>query len=537
MIRFQKIALIGFFCLLTGQLDAQYLEVSPSKAPDNWFNLDFRQDGVMGISTEKAYKEILNKKKSHTVIVAIIDSGVDIAHEDLTDNIWNNSKEIPNNGIDDDHNGFVDDIHGWDFLGNRNGEDLARENMELTREYARLKNKFLGLKDDVSLTPKLKTEFEQYKKYKVKYEAKLKELDEQGSFVIKLYHKFTESKIILMDYLQAKEITAVELAKVDADAPEEVKSAKRMFDVLAKVGQDEASLKEAYTYYDAQFKYGVNLTYNPRSLIGDDVENVNDRNYGNNEVKGPDARHGTHVAGIVAANRNNSLGIQGVATDVKLMILRAIPEGDERDKDVANAIRYAVDNGAKIINMSFGKSISPQKYAVDEAVKYAESKDVLLVHAAGNENENIDINDNFPSKKYLDGKIAENWIEVGATSWMQPPSAVAEFSNYGSKTVDVFAPGVDLKSTVVGSKYEDLSGTSMAAPVVTGLAALLKSYYPELTAKQLKKIILNSAIKLPHTKVNQPGTGDLVEFSKLSITGAVVNAYNAVKLAEESSLK
>ncbi|MFY7828402.1 MAG: S8 family peptidase [Flectobacillus sp.] len=532
-----KIALTtALFFSLIGSASAQYLESSFTKAPDNWFNLDFQQDGVLGISTEKAYREYLNKKKSKTVVVAIIDSGVDINHEDLKDNIWINPNEIPNNGLDDDHNGFVDDIFGWDFLGNANGNDLERENMELTREYARLKAKFGSFreKEIVSLSSKQRSEYDIYKKVKYKYDQKLKELNEQGSFVIKLYSKFVEAKKTIMDYTSSQSVGNAELAMIGIGAPEEVKAAKRMYEVLAKVGQDEASLKEGFDYYDAQIKYGINLNYNARQeIIGDDVDNLNDHNYGNNEVKGPDARHGTHVAGIIAANRKNSLGILGVASDVKLMILRAIPEGDERDKDVANAIRYAVDNGAKIINMSFGKPFSPQKAAVDDAVKYAESKDVLLIHAAGNENENIDINDNFPSKKYLDGKFAENWIEVGATSWLQPPSAIAEFSNYGGKTVDVFAPGVDLKSTVVGSRYEDLSGTSMAAPVVTGLAAVIKSYYPELSAKQIKKVILHSATKMPHTKVTQPGTGDLVEFSKLSITGGVVNAYSAIRMLEE----
>ncbi|MDI9871044.1 S8 family peptidase [Flectobacillus roseus] len=532
-----KIALTAaIFFSIIGSASAQYLDNSFNKAPDNWFNLDFQQDGVLGISTERAYREILNKKKSKTVIVAIIDSGVDTNHEDLKDNIWVNPNEIPNNGIDDDHNGFVDDVNGWDFLGNAKGQDLERENMELTREYVRLKAKYGSFRDrDIAgLSSKQKAEYDIYKKVKLKYDDKIKELNEQGAFVIKLYNKFVEAKKIILDYTASDQVGNAELTRIGVTAPEEVKAAKRMYEVLAKVGQDEASLKEGFDYYDAQMKFGVNMNYNARQeIIGDDVNNIADRNYGNNEVKGPDARHGTHVAGIIAANRRNALGILGVASDVKLMILRAIPEGDERDKDVANAIRYAVDNGAKIINMSFGKPFSPQKSAVDEAVRYAESKDVLLIHAAGNENENIDINDNFPSKRYLDGKVAENWIEVGATSWLQPPSAIAEFSNYGGKTVDVFAPGVDLKSTVVGSKYEDLSGTSMAAPVVTGLAAVIKSYYPELSSKQIKKVILQSATKMPHTKVTQPGTSDLVEFSKLSITGGVVNAYNAIRLLED----
>jgi subtilisin family serine protease len=475
----------------------------------------------------------LNGKTSKTVLVAIIDSGIDINHEDLKDNIWVNTKEIPNNGVDDDNNGYVDDVNGWDFLGGKDGTDVSRETMEVTREYARLKKIYQYIQDISSLSPAMKVEYELYKKYKARYEAKVQELQEQGPFVIKLYEKYIDSKLILSTFLKVKDITKEDLAKITTKEPEDIRKAKRVFELLEQIGQDEEKLKEAYEYYDAQFKFGINLSFNPRTIVGDDVDNINDRDYGNNEVKGPDARHGTHVAGIVAANRNNSLGIAGVASNVKIMAIRAVPEGDERDKDVSNAIRYAVDNGAKIINMSFGKSVSPQKQAVDDAVRYAQSKGVLLIHAAGNENENIDISDNYPSKKFDDGKQADNWLEVGATSWMQPPSAVAEFSNYGHKTVDVFAPGVDLKSTVVGSQYEDLSGTSMAAPVVTGLAALLMSYYPDFDFKKIKQIILNSSIKLNKLKVSQPGTGELVDFSLLSLSGGIVNAYEAVKMAEE----
>lgn len=530
--KFNKFLLSILLLTSIGISKAQYLELSLEKAPLNWFNLDYSENGVRGISTEKAYREFLNKKPSKTIIVAIIDSGVDINHEDLKGIIWVNSKEIPSNGIDDDRNGYIDDINGWDFLGGKDGTDIVRETMEVTREFARLKRIYQYIQDIPSLSPSMKIEHKLYIEYKAKYGAKVKELEEQGVFVIKLYEKYVESKLILSSYLNVKEVSKEDLNKITNKDPEDVKKAKGVFELLEQIGQDEEKLKEAYEYYDAQFKFGINLSFNPRAIVGDDVDNVNDRDYGNNEVKGPDARHGTHVAGIVAANRNNSLGILGVAQDVKIMVIRAVPEGDERDKDIANAIRYAVDNGAKIINMSFGKSVSPQKQAVDAAVRYAQMKGVLLIHAAGNENEDIDINDNFPSKIFFDGEQADNWIEVGATSWMQAPSSVAEFSNYGHKMVDVFAPGVDLKSTVVGSQYDDLSGTSMSAPVVTGLAALLMSYYPEFDYKKIKQIILNSAIKLSKLKVSQPGTRQLVDFSLLSSSGGIVNAYEAVKMAE-----
>ncbi len=527
------LSILGIFIF---QTKAQYQENTFEKAPTNWFNLDFTESGIRGVSTERAYRDILAKKVSKTIIVAIIDSGVDVEHEDLKGKIWVNPKEYPNNGIDDDHNGFIDDINGWDFLGAKDGTDIARETMEVTREYSKLKNTYQYVNEVQNLSPKMKYEYDLYHKYKAKYEAKVKELQEQGPFVIKLYEKYLDAKQLVATHLKIKSdnLTDDDWNKITTRDSEELKKAKRIFDLLNQIGQDESKLKEAYEYYDAQFKFGVNLAYNPRTIIGDDVENVNDHDYGNNEVKGPDARHGTHVAGIIAANRDNTIGVSGICGNVKLMILRTIPEGDERDKDVANAIRYAADNGAMVVNMSFGKSVSPQKLAVDAAVKYAQSKGVLFVHAAGNENENIDVNDNFPTKKYADGKVAENWIEVGATSWMSPPNTVAEFSNYG-RIVDVFAPGVDLKSTVVGSKYEDLSGTSMSAPVVTGIAALLMSYFPDLDARQIKKIILDSSTKLPTLKVTQPGSGELVDFAKLSYTGGIANAYEAVRMAEEMS--
>ncbi len=527
-----KLSLI-WLLLLFNTSNAQYLEPSLEHAPSNWFNLDFSDDKVRGISTEKAYRNILKNKKSKPVIVAIIDSGVDILHEDLTNNIWVNTKEIPNNGIDDDKNGYIDDIHGWDFLGGKNGEDIAKESLEITREFARLQKKYQHFSETTSLSAEEKKEYDLYKKYKQEYDSKLKDVKEQGVFVINLYHKFIDAKLQLTQHLGLKEITKADLAKITNKDSEELKKAKRVFELILDLGQDETKLQEAFEYYDTQLNYGVNLTYNPRGIVGDDVNNIQDRNYGNNEVKGPDARHGTHVAGIVAANRNNDFGIAGVADNVQIMVIRALPDGDERDKDVVNAILYAVENGAKVINMSFGKTVSPQKSAVDEAVKFAQSKGVLLIHAAGNENQDIDTKENYPTKHLLDGTEADNWIEVGATSWMQSTNTVAEFSNYGQKTVDVFAPGVDIQSTVVGSKYEDLSGTSMAAPVVSGLAALLISYYPTFTYKQIKQIILESSIKLSQLKVARPGSSELVEFGKLSSSGGIVNAYEAVKLAEK----
>jgi subtilisin family serine protease len=503
-----------------------------TKAPMNWFNLD-PADGVRGVSTERAYQELLKNRPSRTVIVGVIDSGVDINHEDLKGKIWTNPKEIADNGIDDDKNGYVDDVNGWDFLGNKNGQDLSKEQLELTRVYVALSKRFNGV-DAAKLTGKDKEEYARFQKIKEEFEAKAQESKMTYGIIQQMYKSWQTAEKMIQDTLKLTgPVTAADLEKIDLNtAGSRLKRARQILDRGFQMGYDEKELKEDLDHYQEEAEYNYNTEFNPRSIVGDDPNNVNDRAYGNAEVVGPDARHGTHVSGIIGAVRNNGIGMNGVADNVKIMVVRAVPDGDERDKDVANAIRYAVDNGAQVINMSFGKAYSPNKEWVDDAVRYAQSKGVLLIHAAGNESENTDEANNFPNKTFVkDGKQAENWLSIGALSWKKDSASVAPFSNYGKKTVDVFAPGVDLYSTVPGSKYEELSGTSMAAPVVTGVAAMLMSYFPKLTYQQVRKIILDSSIKTPDLMVTQPGGKTVVRFGDLSATGGVVNAYNAVKMA------
>ncbi|MCA6434434.1 MAG: S8 family serine peptidase, partial [Cytophagales bacterium] len=317
--------------------------------------------------------------------------------------------------------------------------------------------------------------------------------------------------------------------------------AKSVIGRVYKTAGDDAPLdeylsqvKEGVDYFEVIVKYGYNAEFDSRQIVGDNYSDFFEKGYGNNDVKGPDPLHGTHVAGIIAADRKNNLGIKGIADNVKIMAVRAVPNGDERDKDVANAIIYAVDNGAKIINMSFGKSFSPEKEVVDRAVKYAEQKGVLLIHAAGNEGDDIDVEKNFPTKKYLNGKEAKNWIEVGASSWGSDENFVGSFSNYGKKGVSLFAPGVQIYSTTPGNTYKNEDGTSMASPSTAGVAALLMSYFPNLTAIEVKDILEKSTRKFDNLKVQKPGSKELVSFSELSSSGGLVNAYEAVKMAKES---
>lgn len=513
-------------------LNAQQL-----KTKTNWFNLDYQKDGIRGMGVERAYEELLKNRTSKTVIVGVIDSGVDIEHEDLKNNIWVNEGEIPGNGIDDDKNGFVDDIHGWDFIGAADGRDIRDEQLESTRLLKKYQEKF-GENPKKRLLKKYSDEYNDYLSIKKQRDEQLKEANQYLPMYKNLYDNFVASSGVLKGYLKTEEITADAVSAInEAEADRDVRKAKQFYLQMMQMGATEADIKDGVEHFEGMTKYSYNVDYSPRDIIGDDLTKLEYGKYGNNEVKGPDAKHGTHVAGIIAAERNNSLGMKGVADNVKIMVVRCVPNGDERDKDVANSIRYAVDNGAQIINMSFGKSRSPEKIWVDEAIKYAMDKGVLLVAASGNDNEDVDTKVHYPTKFLNGGKVAENFISVGAMNFEDGEAMVADFSNYGKKTVDVFAPGMAIYSTVPDSKYQELQGTSMASPAVAGVAALLKSYFPTLTATQLKTIITSSVTNLSDTDIKKPGSEDIVKFGDLSNTGGVINAYEAVKLAIEMTKK
>lgn len=555
------------------------------KAQTNWQNLDLKKDKVFGISTEKAYEELLKGKKSTPVIVAVIDGGVDEEHEDLKDVIWVNSKEIADDKKDNDNNGYIDDINGWNFIGSSKG-NIRYDNLEVVRLIRKYQPKYAAVLNSSPLNDQERNEFNLYKKLNTEYMTKLQNarLGFQNLSIIKKTIDTIENKIN-KPVITANDILAYNSKNdIESKVLKIIKGALKDEPDYAKV---RTEIKETYEYYDSQLNYHLNIEFDPRDSIGDIYSNSRERVYGNNDVTGPDASHGTHVGGIIGGVRANNIGIKGVSDNVKIMAIRTVPDGDERDKDVANAIRYAVDNGAKIINMSFGKSYSWDKSIVDSAVSYAALKDVLLVHAAGNDSKDNDLSNNFPTKYYGDttnanfwnlnksieveqqmlqkavdarsqqgvagrpnrptvdkeevnaGRFvrphANNWIEVGASSWTNDENLVAEFSNYGKNTVDVFAPGVKINSTIPGSKYKEEDGTSMASPVVSGLGALLRSYFPHLTAVQVKEIIMNSVSKVEQkVKINDEGNSKKVHLKDISITGGIVNAYNAVLLAQKT---
>lgn len=487
-----------------------------------WSHLDLNKDSIPGMSVDKVYSELLKGKTSTPVIVGIVDSGVDIEHEDLKSVIWTNKKEIPGNNIDDDKNGYVDDVHGWNFLGN-----ITKENYEYERIISNKK-----LVDEAT-----------YLKAKAINDKKIEEAN-QNKFQMELALNGTKKADEKITKLLGKPTyTSEELDAINSTDPEVVQSVAIMKQMLA-YGLSVADLKkeiEKELDNSNKVQSGENLKTNYRKVLGDNPDDIKDAKYGDNNVMGPDKEeilHGTHVAGIVAQVRNNKIGGDGIANNVQILTVRAVPDGDEYDKDIALGIRYAVDNGAKVINGSFGKAFSPHKQWVYDAIKYAESKDVLIVHAAGNDAEDIDKEDNYPNDS--DDKkteFADNMITIGALNYEYGTNVVADFSNYGKLNVDVFAPGVKIYASTPNNTYQFLQGTSMAAPNVAGVAALIRSYYPTLTAKQVKHILMDSGTAIT-TNVTVGGDPDKTSpFSELSQSGRMVNAYNAMVMAEKLAKK
>lgn len=539
--------LIAVGSLLSAAVIAQKTDV-----PKGWHLMDQKDSGYYGISMDKAYAFVQSKKlKSTPVIVAVLDSGVDTTHEDLRPVLWRNPGEIPGNGIDDDKNGYVDDVYGWNFLGSRDGTNVEKDSYEAARVYHALKSKW----EDKDIDPKTLSaadakEYEMWKKAKqdvMGISANPADLKEMKSGYAQL--SFVDSVIqigdsIIRKDLKKDEYTCKDLAAYTPTADlagrvkmimvsickdnnkDDITNLEILEDLEAQVSQLESEIAKNEAVHTAPKDYR-------NSIVKDNYNDINDKFYGNNNVmvSNKSALHGTHVSGIIAAARNNGVGMDGVADNVRIMTVRVVPDGDEHDKDIALGIRYAVDNGAKVINMSFGKGFSPEKKWVDDAVKYAESKGVLLVHAAGNSAMNVDTSWNFPTPVFQDGKRADNWVTVGASGDPKAGGLIASFSNYGKKDVDVFAPGVKIYSTVPGGNtYQNLQGTSMASPVVAGLAAFILEYYPKLTPEQVKYVIEKSTQK-PSGKVIDPGTGEEVKMSELSVSGGVINAYEAIKLA------
>jgi subtilisin family serine protease len=484
-----------------------------------WSHLDLVKDTIPGMSVNKAYEEIIKNKKGETVIVAVIDSGIDIDHEDLDDVIWTNKDEVPNNNKDDDGNGYVDDVHGWNFLGDTYDEQL---------EYVRL------LASGDTNNPRYneaKAEYEKaYQKAvtnKTRYEQILQQINNTDEVITKHFNK--------KDYTK-DEVNAINTS--DQELLRAIQIAKYMYsNGINYMAEAKKELKDGVEHFTESLNYNLNKSFTGRTT-GDDPDDFSQKFYGNNNVKPvkKSESHGTHVAGIIAAERNNNVGVNGVANNVKIMPIRAVPNGDEYDKDVALAIRYAVDNGAQVINTSFGKYYSPHSDWVRDAIAYAGKKDVLIVNAAGNEGTDIDTKNVYPNDAINNSKeVSITFLSVGATEPKYGSSLVANYSNYGKTNVDVFAPGSKIYSTIPGNEYKFENGTSMASPSVAGVAALIRSYYPKLKAAQVKQIIMDSGLPIKVKVIVDGDSNNVKPFSELSKSGKLVNAYNALILAKQIS--
>jgi cell wall-associated protease len=515
---------------------AQSVPMAHPDPPKNWHTLDLNKDGFFGISLNDAYL-FLKGKKSKPVLVAIIDSGVDTTQQDLQGVLWVNPGEKPANGKDDDHNGYIDDMHGWDFLGGKNGKADIDETSEEIRSYYKLVDKY---RNATAATPGNEKEYAYWLRVKAVRDSTIASSTRDLEYLkpelsaLMVSNGFIKKALKLpaggsfsmknLDSIQSKNDTIIESKLVWSEVFQQEGTSSTNVGVLKDISE-----------YVKKLNNDLNPDLGYRNeTIGDDPDVNDGKPYGNNILEYSNASHGTGVAGLIGAKRGNGYGIDGVADNVRIMVLMAVNNGDEYDKDIANSLRYAIDNGAKVINMSFGKRLSPHKDWLDAMYKYAAEKDVLLVHASGNENLNTDSVQEYPNATFLDGTVHnDNVIEVGASGPREDTTLAANFSNYGKNTVDVFAPGVKVTSIDHGAEFDTADGTSFSAPIITGIAALILEYYPKLSAAQVKTAIMQSVTPLTGVMVYKPGTHQLVAFSTLSKSGGIVNAEKALELASK----
>ncbi|WP_082830790.1 S8 family peptidase [Cochleicola gelatinilyticus] len=519
-------------------IDTIPLKIAPLSDAETkqWPAKDLVADTIPGMSVDKTYSELIKNRKGEKVIVAVIDSGIDIEHEDLKNVIWTNQDEIPGNGKDDDNNGYIDDIHGWNFLG-----DIVAENMEYVRYMRKLGSKYEG-KTETSISAADREEFAIYQRAKAEYEKEFQELNGnltryQGILAnVKPAHEAISKKLGKEDYT-SKDLDAIQNPTVEQQG--QIAGLKQMLSFGDSVPEVINQLEDGVHYFDGRLKSHFDMETDFRGVLGDNPDMMDGKAYGNNDVDGPDpkkedAMHGTHVAGIIAAERDNGIGMNGVAKNVEIMVVRAVPDGDEYDKDIANAIRYAVDNGAKVINTSFGKYYSPHPEWVWDAIKYAADKDVLIVNAAGNEGFDLDGVQVYPNdQEGINTEISETFLTVGALNFKYGGELVATFSNFGKSNVDVFAPGVKIWSTTPLNEYQYLQGTSMASPEVAGVAAMIRSYYPTLSAKQVKQLLMDSGLPTKTSVVLGGDPSNQNSFTNISTSGKMVNMYNAFIMASK----
>ncbi|MBG7630454.1 MAG: S8 family serine peptidase [Bacteroidetes bacterium] len=514
-------------------------EFSQTKKFDHWHLKDYESDGVPGISLDKLYDELIKNQKGKQIIVAIIDTEIDINHEDLKDFIWINNDEQPNNGVDDDNNGYVDDVNGWNFIGNKNGGNLICSNFSYTRKLKELIPIFKGkTKEEVGNDT---LNFKIYQRALMDHQNMKRQLKEDYEYVEFLNTGFPRSKKLLDSIFRGSTYTINQL------------------DSLYTIFKKQDSIKAADIYFMIDFlnfdmhgyadnlayesnlieKYSNNISFDDRAIIGDNVNDIEDRDYGSpfitNSLK--EFTHGSIVSGVLAAHRTNNKGVRGITNTVKLMPLCIQAKfGAETDKDLALSIKYAVENGAQVINISANRTYELHNEWVQQALLYAEEQNVLVVKGAGNSETDIDKIITYPNKNTKD-HVLNNFIVVGATGMELNSNFKPVWANYGRKTVDFYAPGESILTTTPFDSYKVDSGSSLSTAITSGVAALLLSYYPDLKVSEIRQILMESATRYDLDIELDYDSNTTVPFSKLSNSGGVLNAFNAFVLAEKISHK
>ncbi|MFD2563298.1 S8 family peptidase [Aquimarina rubra] len=499
-----------------------------------WQHKDVIEDTIPGISLDKAYRDLLSDKSGNDIIIALLDSRIDINHEDLKSQIWQNTLEIPNNNVDDDGNGYVDDTQGWNFLGNKEGENMVSAHYAYVRYIKANKKKFI--KDSIDTFSKEYVEFHRAMSLyeKEQEQAKRKLITAENSI-----NKYNESKIKLSAYVPEGKFTLETLKNIDTTG-NGLKPYVESLSFFVKHEFTESSLQDILKNRKRRIKKHLNIEYDERRILRDDPSNLRDMEYGNNNVFSDidQLTHSTRVAGLIAATRDNNLGIDGISNHNKIMPVCISPLGDEHDKDIALGIRYAVDNGAKVINMSFGKNFSLHKEWVYDALRYAAEHDVLIVSSAGNGSLDLEKeNHYYPNDNDNNGKeFSDTFMLIGAIGNQLNSGLLPYFSNYGKTDVDLFAPGHKIYTTLPNNEYKLDSGTSLAAGIVSGVAGLIRSYYQNLSATEVKNILMKSGTLYNiDVEITVDDSKKMVPFSSLSKSGRVVNAYNALVMADAIS--
>ncbi|MBC2838309.1 S8 family serine peptidase [Robiginitalea sp. SC105] len=499
-----------------------------------WHHADWQRDSLPGISLDKAYtwlRENRGRQEGKEVVVAILDTKIDVNHEDIRDNLWTHPGEIPGNGLDDDGNGYTDDVHGWNFLGNSDGEDVHYQLRETARA-ARL----LALADTAALGHSDPRRLATLRKYAAAYREDSSFFRHNFRLLDSIYGSYRDARRILEPLLGKRLRNRASLDSLAELQPGLEGPIDHFRDFILRYNLSDSLIQTNRETDSIQNRYFYNPDYDERAIIGDRPDDFFDRRYGNPMVRGRvPFEHAIGVAGVLAARRDQGLGVQGIANPIRIMPVVMVAEGDEHDKDVALAIRYAVDNGARIINMSWGKRQSLYPEWVADAIRYASERDVLLVHSAGNLADDLDAVDYYPLDYTRDGEFTRSFITVGALAPRRGRSLVARFSSYGQRNVDLFAPGDLIYTAQTGNTRAFKQGTSFAAPLVARVAALVWSYYPDFSAAEIKDILLASATRIDAEvylpQKDEQAERELVPFSRLSRSGGILNAFAALQLA------